>query len=55
MKRVDADKMDRAIALYVGGKPISEVVSISGIGKSSIYRELERRGIPRHERGRRKS
>lgn len=55
MKKIDANKMDRAIALYVGGKPISEVVAISGIGKSSIYRELERRGIPRQEHKRRKS
>ena len=47
MKKIDPDKLRRAVALYTGGKPISEVVAISGIGKSSIYRELDRLGLPR--------
>lgn len=50
MKRIDSDKLKRAVALYTGGKSISEVVALSGIGKSSIYRELARLGIPRHKK-----
>ena len=47
MKKIDQDKLRRAVALYAGGMPVSEVVAISGIGKSSIYRELDRLDLPR--------
>ncbi|OUO48572.1 hypothetical protein B5F79_00580 [Olsenella sp. An285] len=53
MKKIDPDKLRRAVSLYAGGKPISEVVSISGIGRSTIYRELDRLGIPRQSKAKR--
>ena len=47
MRKTDPDKLQRAIALYEGGCSISQVVEITGIGKSTIYRELDKRGIQR--------
>ncbi len=49
MKKIDPEKLSKAVALYQGGFPIQKVVEISGIGKSTIYRELKRLGVPLHK------
>lgn len=55
MRKIDPEKMNRAVALYAGGKSIAEVVKITEIAKSTIYRELDKRGIERHEKRSRES
>ena len=47
-KKTDPEKLRKAVALYQGGFPIQKVTDISGLPKSTIYRELDRLGIPRH-------
>lgn len=53
MKKTDPEVLERAVALYVGGMPVSEIVKIAGkgrIGKSTLYRELDKWGIPRQRK-----
>lgn len=46
--RVDAGKLDAAIALYrEGQKPVKEIANVTGISRATIYRELEKRGVSR--------
>ncbi len=49
MEKTDPKKLRKAVALYQGGYSVSEIVKISGIGKSTIYRELDKQGIPRNK------
>lgn len=44
-EKVDPEKLEKAILLYRGGFSVGEVVDISGISKSTIYRTLKERGI----------
>lgn len=48
MKKIEPAMLKRAVDLYLGGFSIKEVCEITGIGKSTIYRELDRLEIPRH-------
>lgn len=50
MKKIDPEEMNRAVALYEGGMSISEVVEISKIASSTLYREFDKRGVERHEK-----
>ena len=52
MKKTDPEVLERASALYVGGMPVNEIVKSAGegrISKSTIYRELDERGIARQQ------
>ncbi|WP_206214512.1 helix-turn-helix domain-containing protein [Adlercreutzia sp. ZJ242] len=44
-KKIDSDRMKKAVALYQGGFSVQQVVEISGISRSTIYRELDKLGI----------
>ena len=48
--RIDQTKLDKAISLYLGGASLDDIESISGIGHSTIYRELDKRGIPKRSK-----
>ena len=46
--RVDPGKLDAAVALYrEGQKPVKQITRVTGVSRSSLYRELERRGVSR--------
>lgn len=45
--RADIAKRDTAVLLYEQGTPVSEIGRATGLSVPTIYRELERRGIPR--------
>lgn len=45
--RLSNDKYDSAIELYNEGMPVREVAKTASISVSSLYRELNRRGISR--------
>lgn len=50
--KVDQEKLDKAISLYLGGVSIKDIETFSGIASSTIYRELDKRGISRRTRKR---
>lgn len=46
--KVDGDRLDTAMAMYQSGEfSVSKIQEITGISRSTIYREVERRGIRR--------
>lgn len=46
--RLDAGRLDAAVALYAEGeRPVSEIARVTGVSRSSIYREAARRGVAR--------
>lgn len=46
--KLDPEKMEAAVTLYLeGSKPVSKISEITGISSSSLYRELEKRGLKR--------
>ena len=47
MEKIDPKKLDKAIALYEGGFSYRQAADISGISKSAIQREAEKRGVSR--------
>ena len=46
--RVDPGSLDAAVSLYADGqKSVSEISRITGVSRSSLYRELRERGVER--------
>ncbi|WP_281798350.1 helix-turn-helix domain-containing protein [Slackia piriformis] len=50
-REIDQERLDKAISLYRGGFSVRQASEISGISKSTIYRELDRLGVPRRSSG----
>lgn len=45
---VDAESLDRAVALYMGrSATVKEIAAVTGVSSSTLYRELARRGLKR--------
>lgn len=42
---VPKERLDAAIRLYEAGSKISEIQSVTGVGRAVLYRELTKRGI----------
>ena len=45
---VDPESLERAIGLYMArSATVDEIVSLTGLSKSTLYREIARRGLKR--------
>lgn len=44
-KKIPRDKLDKAVCLVIGGFDVKQAAKISGLGVSTIYRELQARGL----------
>ena len=48
--KVDRDALETALTLYQAGKDsVSKITKVTGISRSTIYREAEKRGIQRNQ------
>lgn len=45
----DVGRLDSAITLYLAGKTAQQVRDATGVSRSTLYRELERRGVRRSD------